>query len=221
LYSAKIVSNVALPAFTRQIGRRVTAQQLITFLLKDTSVHPGELGLPSEVVFLALAILQSLPADEREPWLDRFFQSIGLDADLEELQIWPKFVEWLVLHPFAGVVSDIPDKSARQAVRRAVRFILSGSKNRNTWFRVNAEVTRAKHQLYAAAEADGTLASPMGSGVPSLAAIYTTGAALTIVRESESPACMLVETMVHSAAQSTPIKLQAEALITLLLGGTP
>jgi hypothetical protein len=176
------------------------------------------LGFPEKLFLLTLAIAGELPEAKRQPWLERFIKSVGVGADLEEMQIWGQFIEWLLLHPLSGAINDIARKSARDAVKEVARLVLEESTDRHEWYSAGMAVNQAKHKLFADAEAKGELTSTMGSGVPAIAAIYMALGVVNLGWGVKSRAN--VEILVEMAARSVSIDQIAEGLIALVLGVT-
>jgi len=224
--TSEIVTRIASNEYYQILSRgRGSVEALMRWLLRDIDVKVSyaTLGFPDKLILLVLAILHELPEMERQSWLDRLFLSVGVGANLEEMHVWEQDIEWLLLHPFVGVINEVPLQSARQAVKEVARLILADSHDYDEWMKARWAVNQSKRELFADAEVKGELTSPMGSEVPAIAAIYVALAITNLGAGVDAGIDLRTHILfiVSTASSSVPIKQQADALIALVRGGTP
>jgi hypothetical protein len=234
-------------AFQNAVGKIATRRgSLDEFLARDWQFHPDSgvvtltnsylrdidaqlsyetLGFPDKVILLILAMLGTLPVEDRQPWLSRLFQSIHVGADLAAMRVWERYVEWLLLHPLSGVVNDIDDgqRSARDAVKEVIRLLLTGSVEWAEWSGVNQELLRWNDRDLERRLLSMEFSEPMKIddeiGDPEASAVFT--AHLLVLCQIQPERLWSVDSVVRAANTTVPIRQQAAALQALMQGAIP
>ena len=222
--------EMANKSYIYRLRQGASAKELMDFLCKSLaanslrSIGYDELGFPDAVILLTLAILRALPAESRQVWLDTFFASIKVGDDLQEKQVFPKFVKRLLRGRLPKPDRNKPgaeDKvlqQCRRAVNRLIEFVLAQEVPLpERWLALEHELLSAQASARSAylVKKEKANASPESSEHPVLA---TLSLALALVaKRREKPQFNPTEILVEICSAAIPVSLQATVLIQLVV----
>ena len=217
-------------------GAARTPAELVSFVsARLTSLFPttafdvavslyDRLQLPDTIIMLMLALLRQLTRQDRQLWLAAFIQSIPVGADLDEMQVWPKFVAWLLLRDLPKLPKGAPEEAlliqVHQAIRNVTSIIVTDNRDPDHWSAVYASLSEAQHVLQQLPTAPSKWDSRQRRSYDEqlLASVNMT---LGLLNQRVDGDPYFIEGLVTVAMATTPIEEQAETLNVFVRGSQP